>query len=52
MTPENNQSRKVFISYSHKDKLYKEELVKQLKPYELIDKLIIWDDGELIVGQE
>jgi len=42
---------KVFISYSHRDEDYKDELNKRLKPYESRNIIEVWDDRDLIAGQ-
>ncbi len=52
MTVENNQPKKIFISYSHKDRLYKDELVKHLKPFVRAKKIKVWDDGQIMGGQK
>ncbi|MEM8527844.1 MAG: TIR domain-containing protein [Bacteroidota bacterium] len=42
---------KVFISYSHRDEDYKDELNKRLKPYQSRNIIEVWDDRDLILGQ-
>ncbi len=42
---------KIFISYSHKDVFYKKEFIKHLSPLIRLDEIKIWEDGELIPGQ-
>lgn len=41
---------KIFISYSHTDKLYKDKIRRALHPLVLNNTLKIWEDGELIPG--
>lgn len=43
---------KVFISYSHKDEEYKDELNKHLKPYETQKIIEIWDDRDILPSQD
>jgi len=43
---------KVFISYSHKDKKWKEELETMLKPLSSKGKIIYWDDTKIKTGQK
>ncbi len=45
-------SYKVFISYSHMDKLMKDELITHLTPLIDNDDIDIWCDHELLVGTE
>lgn len=40
----------IFISYSHKDELLKDELVKHLHPFEMTKKAKIWHDGMIGPG--
>ncbi len=40
-----------FISYSNKDHIYKNELVNHLSSLVRIEKLVIWEDGEIAPGQ-
>lgn len=40
----------IFISYSHQDKMWLEEIKKYLKVLEHNHKMIIWDDTEIKVG--
>lgn len=42
---------KVFISYSHSDKAYFKYFKKYLKYYEKNNKIVIWDDTNIIAGQ-
>ncbi|ELP25435.1 hypothetical protein F385_1451 [Pantoea agglomerans 299R] len=43
---------KLFISYSHKDEEYKEQLVEQLTPLERKGLLSMWQDRKILPGQE
>ena len=45
------QTRRVFISYSHCDIAYKIELEKHLSPLFLMKKVAIWTDRDLRAGQ-
>lgn len=40
----------IFISYSHKDESFKDELVKHLHPFELTQKAKVWHDGMIGAG--
>ncbi|MCI8336897.1 MAG: toll/interleukin-1 receptor domain-containing protein [Peptococcaceae bacterium] len=42
---------KIFISYSHKDALYKLGLKTHLKPFEHLSEIEEWDDDKLAVGE-
>ena len=42
--------RKIFISYSHKDERWKNEIVKQLRVLEVEQKLSVWDDRKITGG--
>jgi len=42
----------VFISYAHKDEIYKDELIKMLSPLQDQGILKIWQDREIEPGQE
>jgi class 3 adenylate cyclase len=42
----------VFISYSHKDKVWLKRLQTHLKPYERLGKIAAWDDEKLRTGTE
>ncbi|MCX6581041.1 MAG: toll/interleukin-1 receptor domain-containing protein [Candidatus Aminicenantes bacterium] len=44
--------KKIFISYSHQDKNWKDLLVKQLKVLSLEDFYDIWDDQRIDVGED
>jgi hypothetical protein len=48
----NSSIPNVFISYSHKDKKFKDELVNMLAPLEDQGILKIWQDQEIRPGQE
>ena len=40
----------IFISYSHKDESFKDELVKHLYPFSITKKAQIWHDGMIGPG--
>ena len=42
----------IFISYSHKDSPYLEELLKFLKPDVSTEKISIWTDANILAGQQ
>ncbi|MEM9821243.1 MAG: COR domain-containing protein, partial [Bacteroidota bacterium] len=42
---------KIFISYSHKDREYKEELEKHLMPLVRMNSAHVWTDGAIQAGQ-
>ncbi len=42
---------KIFISYSHEDSTYKVELKKHLSPLIRNEEIKVWEDGELVPGQ-
>ena len=42
----------LFISYSHKDELFRDELVGALTAYERKGELAVWDDTKIIPGQK
>lgn len=44
--------KKIFISYAHKDRAWKDKLRTQLAIPERMQKLIIWEDSHLLPGQE
>ncbi|MGE5342081.1 MAG: toll/interleukin-1 receptor domain-containing protein [Candidatus Omnitrophota bacterium] len=44
--------KKIFISYSHKDKAFKEMLVEQLKVLELEGDLDLWEDSRIETGTD
>lgn len=44
--------KKIFISYSHKDKLIKDALVKHLYPFVLNNQIEIWEDGIIEAGDD
>jgi hypothetical protein len=50
--PSKSHIPKIFISYSHKDEKYKDELVKMLRPLEDQRILEIWQDREIQPGEE
>lgn len=41
---------KIFISYSHIDMKYKNELLKHLKTLELTHNIEVWHDGKILAG--
>lgn len=41
---------KIFVSYSHKDMRYKNELLKHLKSIELTHNVDVWHDGKILPG--
>ena len=41
---------KVFISYSHKDEVWKDRLQSQLAVLERQDLLSVWDDRQIAAG--
>lgn len=43
---------KLFISYSHLDEIYRNELLKQLRPLERQKLITIWSDVEITPGEE
>ncbi len=45
-------TKPLFISYSHQDKEWLSELRKWLKPLEKSDLVKIWDDREIMVGDQ
>ncbi|MGE5341963.1 MAG: tetratricopeptide repeat protein [Candidatus Omnitrophota bacterium] len=42
--------KKIFISYSHKDKAFKEMLLEQLRVLELEGNLDLWEDSQIETG--
>ena len=42
---------KIFISYSHKDKEYKDELLSHMASLRRMYKVKIWEDGQILAGQ-
>ncbi|HLP61851.1 MAG TPA: toll/interleukin-1 receptor domain-containing protein, partial [Candidatus Deferrimicrobium sp.] len=44
--------KKIFISYSHKDAVYKEKLVKQLDILKLAGLCGAWDDSLIQTGKD
>lgn len=42
---------KIFISYSHNDMKYKEQLLSHLKSLELTYNIETWHDGEILAGE-
>lgn len=47
-----NDRKDIFISYSHKDSKYLEDLMAHLRPHEQMGKLVFWDDTRITVGTE
>jgi len=45
-----SQPIKVFVSYSRKDKEYKEELLEFLAPMRRNDIIQIWNDKDILPG--
>jgi hypothetical protein len=43
---------KVFVSYSHKDKPWLDELLIQLKPYKLNGSISAWSDKQIVPGSK
>jgi hypothetical protein len=43
---------KIFISYSHHDEEYREKLEKALSPLKRLKKIEIWDDRQILAGQD
>jgi hypothetical protein len=43
---------KIFISYSHKDKAWKDKLVDHLKVFEIEGYLSLWDDQKIETGND
>lgn len=50
--PKKDGPLKLFISYSHKDESFKDELKDELIVLERTGKIDIWDDRKLIVGSD
>src|SRR6185503_14831110 len=42
----------VFISYSHKDEIWKDRLVTQLRALELLGHIVIWEDRKIDAGEQ
>ncbi|MEZ5448981.1 MAG: toll/interleukin-1 receptor domain-containing protein [Thiolinea sp.] len=42
----------IFISYSHKDELWKDELQKQLRVLQLHGEFSVWDDRQIEMGKQ
>ena len=47
-----NRPKKIFFSYSKSDRTHLEQLLKQLAPLKLNDKIETWDDADILAGQE
>jgi hypothetical protein len=52
MPEESQQGARIFISYAHEDEPFKDELDKHLKVLKRSSKVEIWNDRELVAGQE
>ena len=48
--PAANETINVFISYSHKDAQYKDELITTLYPLIRQNKIQVWQDGDILPG--
>jgi hypothetical protein len=46
------EKRKIFISYSHKDKKFLNELLQHLKPFERNGQLSAWSDSQIKPGDK
>jgi len=42
----------IFISYSHKDENFKDELISHIYPLIRLNEIKLWEDGKIIPGQE
>lgn len=42
----------IFISYSHKDTSFKDELISHIYPLVRLNEIKLWEDGKIIPGQE
>ena len=42
----------VFISYSHKDEIWKDRLLPQLKTLQQLDRIVVWDDRKIDAGDK
>ena len=47
-----NTDMKVFISYSHKDENFKDELLTHLKGLKLTTDIAMWDDRNIVAGEK
>lgn len=47
-----DENMHVFISYSHKDEKYKDELLNHLKSLKLEKNIFTWDDTDILPGQK
>ena len=52
MADEPQVGARIFISYAHEDEELKDELDKHLKVLKRSSKVEIWNDRELVAGQE
>ena len=50
--PRHHAPVKVFVSYSHKDKVYKEKLITTLAYLERMEEIELWQDGRIMAGKE
>ncbi|MEI8640911.1 toll/interleukin-1 receptor domain-containing protein [Pseudoalteromonas sp. Hal099] len=44
-------NKKIFISYAHKDELYKEELIEHMSGLRRAGIINEWDDRKIVAGQ-
>jgi hypothetical protein len=51
-SPTPNKIPKIFISYSHDDKAFLDDLMVQLKPLERAGSISIWTDAKILPGAE
>lgn len=49
---EYSMANKIFISYSHKDKKFCDELLEHLKPFERADGIEAWSDKQIAPGSQ
>lgn len=47
---EKSSKKRAFISYSHKDREFKDEFINHIRPLEKLGKIQIWHDKEIPVG--
>jgi hypothetical protein len=45
-------SNEIFISYSHKDKKFRDELLEHLRPYERSEGIVSWSDKDIEPGSQ
>lgn len=51
-SPEGTEALNVFISYSHKDEAYKDDLIKHLTPLKRLGLIEQWNDRKISAGSE